>query len=63
MVDLSGGPEGPIEHGFSNAVFIFPALIVVGLSGKTNIKIKQNIDVHIIFSFCILQFVCIDNAL
>ncbi|XP_033220667.1 uncharacterized protein LOC117175171 isoform X2 [Belonocnema kinseyi] len=31
MVDLSG-PEGPIEHGFSNSVFIIPALIVIGLS-------------------------------
>ncbi|XP_046403470.1 uncharacterized protein LOC124169044 isoform X2 [Ischnura elegans] len=28
MVDLSGGPDGPIEHGFSNSVFIGPAIII-----------------------------------
>ncbi|KAK3930222.1 Protein orai-2 [Frankliniella fusca] len=33
MVDLSGGPEGPIEHGFSNSVFIVPAIVVIGLTG------------------------------
>lgn len=33
MVDLSGGADGPIEHGFSNSVFIIPAIVVVGLSG------------------------------
>ena len=38
MVDLGGGPEGPIEHGFSNKVFILPALIVVSLSGETYLK-------------------------
>jgi len=32
MVDLSGGgPEGPIEHQFSNWVFVLPALITVAL--------------------------------
>jgi hypothetical protein len=34
MVDLSGGPDGPIEHGFSNSVFIIPGIIILGLSGK-----------------------------
>jgi hypothetical protein len=35
MVDLSGSAEsgGPIEHGFSNWVFIVPALITIGLIG------------------------------
>ena len=35
MVDLSGNPEsgGPIEHGFSNWVFIVPALITATLVG------------------------------
>lgn len=33
MVDLSGGPDGPIEHGFSNTVFIIPGAIIIGLSG------------------------------
>lgn len=33
MVDLSGGPDGPIEHGFSNSVFIIPGAIIFGLSG------------------------------
>jgi len=36
MVDLSGGPDGPIEHGFSNSVFIIPGIIILGLSGKVN---------------------------
>jgi len=36
MVDLSGGPDGPIEHGFSNSVFIIPGIIILGLSGKGN---------------------------
>ncbi|KAG8227479.1 hypothetical protein J437_LFUL002368 [Ladona fulva] len=31
MVDLSGGPDGPIEHGFSNTVFIGPAIIIISL--------------------------------
>jgi len=34
MVDLSGGPDGPIEHGFSNTVFIIPAIVVIGLAGN-----------------------------
>lgn len=34
MVDLSGGPDGPIEHGFSNSVFIVPGAIIFGLSGN-----------------------------
>lgn len=34
MVDLSGGQDGPIEHGFSNSVFIAPGIIFVSLSGK-----------------------------
>lgn len=32
MVDLTGGgKDGPIEHGFSNSVFILPAIIIIGL--------------------------------
>lgn len=34
MVDLGGGQDGPIEHGFSDSVFILPAFVVVSLSGK-----------------------------
>ena len=34
-MDLSGGPEGPIEHGFSNGVFVIPAVIVISLSGES----------------------------
>lgn len=34
MVDLSGGQDGPIEHGFSNSVFIIPGIIITGLAGK-----------------------------
>lgn len=33
MVDLGGGQDGPIEHGFSDSVFILPAVVVVSLSG------------------------------
>lgn len=36
MVDLGGGQDGPIEHGFSDSVFILPTIVVVSLSGKTN---------------------------
>ncbi|XP_044264597.1 uncharacterized protein LOC123011292 [Tribolium madens] len=32
MVDLRGGQDGPIEHGFSNSVFILPGIIFVSLS-------------------------------
>jgi hypothetical protein len=45
MVDLSGGPDGPIEHGFSNSVFIIPGIIILGLSGKVN----QRADVYSYF--------------
>ncbi|KAJ8924444.1 hypothetical protein NQ315_007241 [Exocentrus adspersus] len=34
MVDLGGGQDGPIEHGFSNSVFILPGIIFVSLSGR-----------------------------
>ncbi|XP_051157402.1 uncharacterized protein LOC127279214 isoform X2 [Leptopilina boulardi] len=44
MVDLSGGSEGPLEHGFSNAVFIFPALIVVGLSVFFGYKLYKSLS-------------------
>lgn len=32
MVDLSGAND-PFKHGFSNSVFIVPAIVVVGLTG------------------------------
>lgn len=35
MVDLGGGQDGPIEHGFSNTVFILPGIIFVSLSSKS----------------------------
>lgn len=34
MVDLRGGQDGPIEHGFSNSVFILPGIIFISLSSK-----------------------------
>lgn len=34
MVDLGGGHDGPLEHGFSNSVFILPGIIVVSLTGN-----------------------------
>lgn len=44
MVDLTGnGPDGPIEHGFSNWVFILPAVIVVGLMGFFGWKLYQSL--------------------
>lgn len=39
MVDLSGGQDGPIEHGFSNTVFIIPGIIFITLSGKYKIVV------------------------
>ncbi|VEN43900.1 unnamed protein product [Callosobruchus maculatus] len=36
MVDLGGGQDGPIEHGFSNTVFIVPGIIFVSLSDISN---------------------------
>ncbi|XP_076333315.1 uncharacterized protein LOC143237683 [Tachypleus tridentatus] len=34
MVDISGsGSDGPIEHGFSNWVFVFPTIITATLVG------------------------------
>jgi hypothetical protein len=36
MVDIAGGHDGPIEHGFSNSVFIIPGIIILGLSGELN---------------------------
>lgn len=34
MVDLSGGQDGPLEHAFSNSVFILPGIVVVSLTGN-----------------------------
>lgn len=39
MVDLSGGQDGPIEHGFPNSVFIIPGIVFVSLSGKLHVTI------------------------
>ncbi|KAK1122462.1 hypothetical protein K0M31_009681 [Melipona bicolor] len=36
MVDLSDGFDGPIEHGFSNVVFVIPAIIVIGVAASIN---------------------------
>lgn len=33
MVELSGKGD-PYQHGFPNSVFIIPAIVVIGLSGK-----------------------------
>lgn len=33
MVELSSSTD-PFQHGFPNIVFVIPAVVVVGLSGK-----------------------------
>lgn len=46
MVDLSGSKD-PFQHGFSNSVFIVPAIVVVGLTGMktlTNALCLENFD-------------------
>lgn len=44
MVDLTGGgPEGPIEHGFNNWVFIVPAIITVTLISFFTYKLVQSL--------------------
>ena len=45
MVDLSDGFDGLIEHGFSNVVFVIPAVIVIGLAGK-RIYLKKRGIIH-----------------
>lgn len=40
MVDLS---DGPIQHGFSNSVFIVPAIVVVGLSVFFGLKLYRSL--------------------
>lgn len=45
MVDLSGGQDGPLEHGFSNSVFIIPGVVFISLSGK--LKNLNTIPSHI----------------
>lgn len=44
MVDLTGGgPDGPIEHGFSNWVFILPAIITITLISFFTYKLIQSL--------------------
>uniref|UniRef100_V5H2N4 Uncharacterized protein n=1 Tax=Ixodes ricinus TaxID=34613 RepID=V5H2N4_IXORI len=44
MVELTGGgPEGPIEHGFNNWVFIVPAVITVTLISFFTYKLVQSL--------------------
>ncbi|VVD04961.1 unnamed protein product [Leptidea sinapis] len=43
MVDLSGGQDGPLEHAFSNSVFILPGIVVVGLSVFFGYKLYKSI--------------------
>ncbi|KDR11411.1 hypothetical protein L798_14044 [Zootermopsis nevadensis] len=43
MVDLSGGPDGPIEHGFSNSVFVIPGIIILGLSVFFGYKLYKSL--------------------
>lgn len=43
MVDLSGGSEGPLEHAFSNSVFIIPGIIVTSLSVFFGYKLYKSI--------------------
>lgn len=56
MVDLSGGQDGPIEHGFSNSVFIVPAIIFVTLSGRF-FDLLLNIFVRLLTAYLILFYV------
>jgi hypothetical protein len=42
MVDLSGGTDGPTEHGFSNSVFIIPG-IILGLSVFFGYKLYKSL--------------------
>ncbi|KAL7644072.1 UNVERIFIED_CONTAM: hypothetical protein RMT77_004884 [Armadillidium vulgare] len=43
MVDLSGGgPDGPIEHGFSNTVFIIAAAILLPIFGFFIYRLSNN---------------------
>ncbi|VVD04960.1 unnamed protein product [Leptidea sinapis] len=52
MVDLSGGQDGPLEHAFSNSVFILPGIVVVGLSARyfeplsveTQLWVREHVD-------------------
>lgn len=44
MVDLGGGQDGPIEHGFSDSVFILPTIVVVSLSGKQYILLTYSLQ-------------------
>jgi len=45
MVDLAGaGPDGPIEHGFNNTVFILPGVIVLGLMGFFLYKLVNSLN-------------------
>uniref|UniRef100_T1KKL7 Small integral membrane protein 15 n=1 Tax=Tetranychus urticae TaxID=32264 RepID=T1KKL7_TETUR len=44
MVDLSGGPEGPIEHRFSNWIFVGPAIITIALVGFFAYKLIQSLQ-------------------
>ncbi|XP_074597045.1 uncharacterized protein LOC141852087 isoform X1 [Brevipalpus obovatus] len=41
MVDLSGGHEGPIEHRFSNWIFVVPGIITIALVGFFTYKLVQ----------------------
>lgn len=43
MVDLGGGQDGPIEHGFSNSVFIIPGIVFVSLAGGFTQKYHFNV--------------------
>lgn len=44
MVDLTGGgPEGPIEHGFNNWVFVFPGIVTATLISFFAYKLVQSL--------------------
>jgi len=43
MADLSGGPDGPVEHGFSSSAFIVPGIIILGLSVFFGYKLYKNL--------------------
>ncbi|KAJ6641338.1 hypothetical protein Bhyg_06274 [Pseudolycoriella hygida] len=50
MVDLSGAND-PFQHGFSNSVFILPAIVVLGLTATTYELVTLVIYVIMVLSF------------
>lgn len=54
MVELSG-KDDPFQHGFPNVVFILPAIVVAGLSGKLRKKYSHRIETYAHIHISIMQ--------